>query len=100
MQQLRGQAAELQGQLGQQQPITMDQVRKLVEDELRKDERQKNLPKPRQPHNKRSGSNNGNDCDGARASAGSAKAAQPAAAEAEPPATSQQQLELSTRQHW
>ena len=50
MQQLRGQVAELQGQLGQKQPITMDQVRKLVKDKLRKDERQKNLPKPRQPH--------------------------------------------------
>ena len=32
MRQLRGQVAELQGQVDQQQPITMDQVCKLVED--------------------------------------------------------------------
>ena len=53
MQQLRGQVAELQGQVDQQQPVTMDLVHNLVKDELQEVlHLQKKLPKPRQPRSR------------------------------------------------
>ena len=68
--------AELQGQVDQQQPTTMDQVYKLVKDEVKKAlQSQKELPEPRESRSKRNGRRNGisSGSDSGRADAGSTR---------------------------